>query len=311
MARLGALVALGVAVGAGAKSENKKSTRTKGRTIGEIVGSARSATAKEGKQEDGKHALCFAGADDAPFRNTTFLPPPITGTTQPSEAALAARDAWRRLEETLCKTTPCWARTAPHPFGFGSHLSSLTLGALELMRDQRFPAVPLHGELMGPDRHAALVATARTNRASRQALAIYEASPDCRAGNASQSCWFRAFAGGSCRRAAEPCCPAPPGAETCYHGLFCSVDVGVRVGHDTRESTSTPLGQQRERVDGVEATERAWGKQRLKKHAGRGWHPRNFRNVPRGETTVGRLTSAAVWKSSSEKCRVDGVGVDG
>ena len=262
MARLGALVALGVAVGAGAKSENKKSTRTKGRTIAEIVGSARSATATEkGKKEDGKTALCFAGADDAPFRNTTFLPPPITGITQPSEAALAARDAWRRLEETLCKTTPCWARTAPHPFGFGSHLSSLTLGALELMRDQRFPAVPLHGELMGPDRHAALVATARTSRASRQALTVYEASPDCGGGNASQSCWFRAFAGGSCRRAAEPCCPAPPGAETCYHG--------------------------------------------------RGWHPRNFRNVPRGETTVGRLTSAAVWKSSSEKCRVDGVGVDG
>ena len=241
MARLGALVALGVAVGAGAKSENKKSTRTKGRTIGEIVGSARSATAtenksKKGKQEDGENALCFAGADDAPFRNLTFLPPPITGTTQPSEAALAARDAWRRLEETLCKTTPCWARTAPHPFGFGSHLSSLTLGALELMRDQRFPAVPLHGELMGPDRHAALVATARTSRASRQALAIYEASPDCSGSNASQSCWFRAFAGGSCRRAAEPCCPAPPGAETCYHGLFCGVDVGVRVGHDTRVS---------------------------------------------------------------------------
>ena len=109
MARLGVLVALGVAVGAGAKSENKKSTRTKGRTIGEIVGSAGSATATEtkskrtaeGKQEDGKTALCFAGADDVPFRNTTFLPPPITGTTQPSEAALAARDAWRRLEETL------------------------------------------------------------------------------------------------------------------------------------------------------------------------------------------------------------------
>ena len=247
MARLCVLVALGVAVGAGAKSENKKSTRTKGRT-----GSA-TATEKRSKQEDGKTALCFAGAADAPFRNTTFLPPPITGTTQPSEAALAARDAWRRLEETLCKTTPCWARTAPHPFGFGSHLSSLTLGALELMRDQRFPAVPLHGELMGVDRHAALVATARTSRASRQALTVYEASPDCGGGNASQSCWFRAFAGGSCRRAAEPCCPAPPGAETCYHG--------------------------------------------------RGWHPRNFRNVPRGETTVGRLTSRAVRKSTSRRRR--------
>ena len=257
MARLGVLVALGVAVGAGAKSENKKSTRTKGRTIAEIVGSARSATATEkGKKEDGKHALCFAGADDAPFRNTTFLPPPRTATTQPSEAALAARDAWRRLEETLCKTTPCWARTAPHPFGFGSHLSSITLGALELMRDQRFPSVPLHGELMGVDRHAALVATARTSRASRQALAIHEASPDCRGDNASQSCWFRAFAGGSCRRAAEPCCPAPPGAKTCYHG--------------------------------------------------RGWHPRNFRNVPRGETTVGRLTSAAVRKSTSRRRRGGG-----
>ena len=251
MARLGVLVALGVAVGAGAKSENKKSTRTKGRTIGEIVGSARSATATEkGKRED---ALCFTGAADAPFRNTTFLPPPITGTTQPSEAALAARDAWRRLEETLCKTTPCWARTAPHPFGFGSHLSSLTLGALELMRDQRLPAVPLHGELLGPDRHAALVKAAETSRASRQALAIHEASPDCRGGNASQSCWFRAFAGGSCRRAAEPCCPAPPGSENCYHG--------------------------------------------------RGWHPRNFRNVPRGETTVGRLTSATVRKSTSRRRR--------
>ena len=70
-------------------------------------------------------------------------------------------------------------------------------------------------ELMGVDRHAALVATARTSRASRQALAIHEASPDCRGDNASQSCWFRAFAGGSCRRAAEPCCPAPPGAKTC------------------------------------------------------------------------------------------------
>ena len=249
MARLCVLVALGVAVGAGAKSENKKSTRTKGRTG--------SATATEkGKQEDGKTALCFAGADDAPFRNTTFLPPPNQATTQPAEAALAARDAWRRLEETLCKTTPCWARTAPHPFGFGSHLSSLTLGALELMRDQRFPAVPLHGELLGPDRHAALVKAAETSRASRQALTVYEASPDCGGGNASQSCWFRAFAGGSCRRAAEPCCPAPPGAETCYHG--------------------------------------------------RGWHPRNFRNVPRGETTVGRLTSATVWKSTSRRRRGGG-----
>ena len=266
MARLGALVALGVAVGAGAKSENKKSMRTKGRTIGEIVGSARSATATEtktktveGKQEDGKTALCFAGADDAPFRNMTFLPPPITGTTQPSEAALAARDAWRRLEETLCKTTPCWARTAPHPFGFGSHLSSVTLGALELMRDQRFPAVPLHGELMGPDRHAALVKAAEISRASRQALTVYDASPDCGGGNASQSCWFRAFAGGSCRRAAEPCCPAPPGAETCYHGLFCSVDVGVRVGHDTRESASTPLGQQRESASTASRRQRERG----------------------------------------------------
>ena len=45
------------------------------------------------------------------------------------------------------------------------------------MRDQRFPAVPLHGELMGVDRHAALVATARTSRASRQALTVYDASP--------------------------------------------------------------------------------------------------------------------------------------
>ena len=124
------------------------------------------------------------------------------------------------------------------------------------MRDQRFPSVPLHGELMGVDRHAALVATARTSRASRQALAIHEASPDCRGDNASQSCWFRAFAGGSCRRAAEPCCPAPPGAKTCYHG--------------------------------------------------RGWHPRNFRNVPRGETTVGRLTSAAVRKSTSRRRRGGG-----
>ena len=253
MARLGVLVALGVAVGAGAKSENKKSTRIKATAT-----ETKSKRTADGKQEEHNNALCFAGADDAPFRNTTFLPPPNQATTQPAEAALAARDAWRRLEETLCKTTPCWARTAPHPFGFGSHLSSITLGALELMRDQRFPSVPLHGELMGVDRHAALVATARTSRASRQALAIYEASPDCAGGNASQSCWFRAFAGGSCRRAAEPCCPAPPGAETCYHG--------------------------------------------------RGWHPRNFRNVPRGETTVGRLTSRAVWKSSSEKCHVDSVG---
>ena len=251
MARLGILVALGFAVGAGAKSENKKSTRIKATAT-----ETKSKRTADGKQEEQNNALCFAGADDAPFRNTTFLPPPRTATTQPSEAALAARDAWRRLEETLCKTTPCWARTAPHPFGFGSHLSSLTLGALELMRDQRFPAVPLHGELMGVDRHAALVATARTSRASRQALTVYEASPDCRGGNASQSCWFRAFAGGSCRRAAEPCCPAPPGAETCYHG--------------------------------------------------RGWHPRNFRNVPRGETTVGRLTSAAVRKSTSRRRRGGG-----
>jgi len=242
MTRLGVLVALGVAVGAGAKSENKKSMRTKATAT-----ENKSKRTADGKQEEQNNALCFAGAADAPFLNTTFLPPPNQATTQPAEAALAARDAWRRLEETLCKTTPCWARTAPHPFGFGSHLSSLTLGALELMRDQRFPAVPLHGELMGVDRHAALVATARTSRASRQALTVYEASPDCAGGNASQSCWFRAFAGGSCRRAAEPCCPAPPGAETCYHG--------------------------------------------------RGWHPRNFRNVPRGETTVGRLTSATVWKS--------------
>ena len=93
-------------------------------------------------------------------------------------------------------------------------------------------------------------------RASRDlwhCLYIHEASPDCRGDNASQSCWFRAFAGGSCRRAAEPCCPAPPGAKTCYHG--------------------------------------------------RGWHPRNFRNVPRGETTVGRLTSAAVRKSTSRRRR--------
>ena len=219
-------------------------------------------------------ALCFAGADDAPFRNTTFLPPPAAATARPAAGALAARDAWRRLEETLCKTTPCWARTAPHPFGFGSHLSSVTLGALELMRDQRIPAVPLHGELGGPDRHAALVAAARTSRASRQALAIYEASPaNCAGANASQSCWFRAFAGGACRRAAEPCCPAPLGAATCYHG--------------------------------------------------RGWHPRNFRNVPRGPTTVSVLLSPTVWKASSEtfvnlhavaqrlvrgKCHVDGVG---
>ena len=128
MARLCVLVALGVAVGAGAKSENKKSTRTKGSATATEKRSKRTA---DGKQEEQNNALCFAGADDAPFRNTTFLPPPITGTTQPSEAALAARDAWRRLEETLCKTTPCWARTAPHPFGFGSHLSSLTLGELE------------------------------------------------------------------------------------------------------------------------------------------------------------------------------------
>ena len=54
MTRLGALVALGVAVGAGAKSENKKSTRTKGRTIGEIVGSARSATATENRSKKGR-----------------------------------------------------------------------------------------------------------------------------------------------------------------------------------------------------------------------------------------------------------------
>ena len=221
MARLGVLVALGFAVGAGAKSENKKSTRIKATAT-----ETKSKRTADGKQEEQNNALCFAGADDAPFRNTTFLPPPRTATTQPSEAALAARDAWRRLEETLCKTTPCWARTAPHPFGFGSHLSSVTLGALELMRDQRFPAVPLHGELMGPDRHAALVKAAETSRASRQALTVYEESPDCRGGNASQSCWFRAFAGGSCRRAAEPCCPAPPGAETCYHGLFAASTLG-------------------------------------------------------------------------------------
>ena len=150
MARLGVLVALGFAVGAGAKSENKKSTRIKATAT-----ETKSKRTADGKQEEQNNALCFAGADDAPFRNTTFLPPPRTATTQPSEAALAARDAWRRLEETLCKTTPCWARTAPHPFGFGSHLSSITLGALELMRDQRFPSVPLHGELMGVDRHAA------------------------------------------------------------------------------------------------------------------------------------------------------------
>ena len=95
MARLGALVALGVAVGAGAKSENKKSTEK------------RSKRTADGKQEEQNNALCFAGAADAPFLNTTFLPPPNQATTQPAEAALAARDAWRRLEETLCKTTPC------------------------------------------------------------------------------------------------------------------------------------------------------------------------------------------------------------
>ena len=59
---------------------------------------------------------------------------------QPERGGPRRARAWRRLEETLCKTTPCWA-ARPHPWVRQPPLF-YNSGRARAQRDQRFPSVP-------------------------------------------------------------------------------------------------------------------------------------------------------------------------
>ena len=87
--------------------------------------------------------VCFAGFD--PFRNNTFLPAreEALPSSETVGAAVAALEAWRHLEATACLSA-CWQTTRKHNFGFGSHLSAVTLQSREIIANRRLPRAPSH-----------------------------------------------------------------------------------------------------------------------------------------------------------------------
>ena len=108
------LVALGFAVGAGAKSENKKSTRIKATAT-----ETKSKRTADGKQEEQNNALCFAGADDAPVgSNSTHGGGPIAKVGGRRSAAPGPMRGGRLMPPArLVSPRASYARRAPMIMG--------------------------------------------------------------------------------------------------------------------------------------------------------------------------------------------------
>lgn len=152
--------------------------------------------------------LCFdAHGNFDPHKNDSFLPAVSEALAAGvyTSKAVSANGAWHQLESTACSYTTCWQSLPKHNFGFGSHLSMMTLWARHALSKRKMPDIALHGALQGPEVSTMRALNGSLDRRAAAAQRIYAA--DVRAcgcetcTNASLRCFFEPFAGGvaACR----------------------------------------------------------------------------------------------------------------
>ena len=152
--------------------------------------------------------LCFdAHGNFDPHRNDSFLPAlsEALAAGMYTSKAVSAIEAWHQLESAACSYLMCWQSLPKHNFGFGSHLSMMTLRARQALTQLKMPDIALHGALQGAKVNKMRALNGSMDRRAAAVQRIHAANVDaCGCGtctNASLRCFFEPFAGGvaACR----------------------------------------------------------------------------------------------------------------
>lgn len=157
---------------------------------------------------DSNIRLCFdAHGNFDPHKNASFLPAlsEALAVGVYTSKAVSAIGAWRQLESTVCSYATCWQLLPKHNFGFGSHLSMMTLRAKYALSKRNMPEIALHGALQGSEVSTMQALNGSLDARTAAVQRIHAADVDAcgceTCANASLRCFFKSFAGGptTCR----------------------------------------------------------------------------------------------------------------
>lgn len=157
---------------------------------------------------DSNIRLCFdAHGNFDPHRNASFLPAASEALAAGlyTSKAVSAIGAWHQLESTACSYVTCWQTLPKHNFGFGSHLSMMTLRAKHVLSRRKMPDIALHGALQGSKVNTMRALNGSLDGRAAAVQQIYAEDVDAcgceTCTNASLQCFFKSFAGGptACR----------------------------------------------------------------------------------------------------------------